>query len=444
MSQKTLGLVGSALLLLSCGAAPAPAAKPPEPVAAPAPVAPAARTPSAQLARYWQFGDKTQLALYADLASLMHTELFAGLVPGILESSEELLKSTQKDCLLVLSKQTREMLVGVDPHGAVLSLLLGPEGVKAARSACVGPLFPVERVTVAGADEAYGLSQREVLVVQPGVVLVGDKRLIEKALAAKAPAALPAALTLKDDQQLAFRVKLSEFSGGGVMHVSPERFRLALEVDLNDDSMAAAVDYKIKQAREDAQKFAAQRTDLPLTKLLNAVDIQRQGKHFSGTFELRDSVESQARDLGILIGLSVFGVRRYIQDAKTAEARATIGEIARAYGVALREPPPVGKKAAPRKLVSLPAVPAAVPRGTKYQSSAADWQAWAPIHFAFTEPQYFQYEVVAAKDGKSAEILARGDLNGDGKSSLFRIKIALDPKTGQLTASEPSETDPQE
>lgn len=140
----------------------------------------------------------------------------------------------------------------------------------------------------------------------------------------------------------------------------------------------------------------------------------------------------------------MFGVRRYIQDAKTAEARNVIGEIAVAYGTALQEPPPAGKKAAPKKLVSLPAVPATVPRGTKYQSSANDWQAWAPIHFSFSEPQYFQYEVVAAKDGKSAEIFARGDLNGDGKSSLYRIKIELDPKTGQLTASKPSETDPLE
>jgi hypothetical protein len=444
MWQKTLGLVGSALLALSCGAAPAPAAKPPEPVTPPAPAAPATRTASSELARYWQFGEKTQLALYADLGSLMRTELFAGLVPGILENSEEFLKSAQKDCLLVLSKQAREILVGADAHGAVVSLALGPDGVKAARPACVGSLLPVERVPVQGADEAYGVGNREVVVVQPGVVLVGDKRLIEKALAAKAPAALPAALTLKDDQQLAFRVKLNEFAGGGVMHVSPERFRLALEVDLNDDSVASMVDYKIKQAREDAQKFAAQRPDLPLAKLLNAVNVQRQGKHFSGTFELRDSVESQAHDLGTLIGLSVFGVRRYVQQAKTAEVRVTLGEIVRAYNQALQEPPPAGKKAPPKKLVSLPAVPAAVPRGVKYQSSADDWKAWAPIHFAFTEPQYFQYEVVAAKDGKSAEIIARGDLNGDGKSSLYRIKLELDPKTGQLTVSEPSETDPLE
>jgi hypothetical protein len=52
--------------------------------------------------------------------------------------------------------------------------------------------------------------------------------------------------------------------------------------------------------------------------------------------------------------------------------------------------------------------------------------------------------VVAAKDGKSAEILARGDLNGDGKTSLFRVKIQLDAKTGEITAVDHSEADPLE
>lgn len=445
MWQKTLGLVGSALVALSCGAAPAPAAKPPEPVAPLAPAAPALRTASAELARYWQFGEKTQLALYADMDSLMHTDLFAGLVPGILENSEEFLKSAQKDCLLVLSKQTREMLAGVDPHGGVLSLLLGPEGVKAARGACVGSLFPVERVTVAGADEAYGLSRRDVMVVQPGVILLGDKQLIEKVLAAKAPIALPAALTLRDDQQLAFRVKLNEFAGGGVMHVSPARFRLALEVDVNDDNVAAMVDYKSKQLRDEARKFAGQRTDLPLAKLVDAVDVQRQGKHFTGTFELRDSVESQAHDLGVLVGLSVYGVRRYIQNAKTAEVRNTLGAIVLAFDASLHEPKEPGKKPALSKLISLPAVPSTIPRGVKYQASADDWKAWAPIRFSMADPQYFQYEVLAAKDGKSAEIIGRGDLDGNGKSSVYRLKVVLDTKTGVMRAEEViDETDPLE
>ena len=98
MWQKSLGIVGCALLAVSCGAAPAPAPKTAAPVAAaPAPAAP--RSPSAEVARYWVFDKKTQLQLYAGMDSLMHTELFAGLVPGVLAEADELLKAKQKECV---------------------------------------------------------------------------------------------------------------------------------------------------------------------------------------------------------------------------------------------------------------------------------------------------------------------------------------------------------
>jgi hypothetical protein len=183
---------------------------------------------------------------------------------------------------------------------------------------------------------------------------------------------------------------------------------------------------------------------VPITKLLGALDVQRHGKRFSAAFELREPVVDQARDLGVLIGLSVYGARRYMQEAKTAEARAVMAQIAKSYAVTLLEPAPAGKPASLKKLVSLPAVPAAVPRGVSYQSSAVDWKAWEPIHFSLSEPQRYQYEVVAAKDGKSAEILGRGDLDGNGKTSLFRLKIALDLKTRELTAVDHTEEAPLE
>jgi len=41
------------------------------------------------------------------------------------------------------------------------------------------------------------------------------------------------------------------------------------------------------------------------------------------------------------------------------------------------------------------------------------------------QPMYYQYEVRAAKDGESAEVIARGDLNGDGKTSSFVITIKV-------------------
>lgn len=443
MWQKSLGIVGCALAAISCGGAAPPAPKAAAPVVAPpAPAAP--RTASAEMARYWVFDKKTQLQLYAGMDSLMHTELFSGLVPGILAEADDFLKAKQKDCVQTLAGQARELLAGVDHRGGLVVVELGPEGVKAARGACVGSVLPVERATVAGAEEAYQVGRKEVVVVQPGVVLLGTKELVEAALAPHT-VAVPASLSLEDDQQLVFQARASspDVSASGAMRVSPERFRFEADVDVPEE-LANIAEQKINEAREQAKAMAKARPEIPLGTLVQSFDVQRTGTHFKAAFELREPVVDQARDLGVLIGLSVYGARRYIQDAKAAEAPNTLGGIALAYGATFKELPATGKKATVRKLVSLPAVPATVPRGVKYQSSPDDWKPWASIHFAITEPQYFQYEVVAAKDGKTAEIIARGDLDGNGKASLFRLKIELDPKTGEITAVGHNEEEPLE
>lgn len=444
MWQRTLGLVGCALVALSCSAAPPPAPKPAvAPVASvPAPAAP--REASAALRRYWIFDGKDGLALYGGLDALLHTELFAGLVPGVLGQSEDLLKGKQRDCIMVLAAQAVEAAVGVDSRGGLLILELGPEGVKAARSSCVGALFSIERIAVAGADEAYAAG-KDVVVVQSGVVLYGSKALVEAALAAaKAPFTFPASLGLKDGQHLAFQVAVPAqgISGKGALRVSHEAFRLEAEANLSNAGMADMVERGIQQALAQSKQLEQSQPDLG--KLTKALDVQRRGNHFNAVFELREPVIDQARDLGVLMGLGFYATRRYLQQAKSAEAHHVIGQIAKGYALSLQEPPVAGKRPLPKKLVSLPAVPATVPRGVKYQSSADDWKAWAPIHFALTEPQYYQYEVVAAKDGKTAEILARGDLDGDGKTSLFRIKIQLDPKTAEITAVDHTEEEPLE
>ena len=445
MWQKTFGILGCALAAFSCGTAAVSAPQPPTAPVADAPVPPALRSASVDVARYWIFDDKTQLALYAGADGLLRTPLFSELLPSILEQSRESLKETERACVSALTTASHELLLGVDARGGLLILELGPEGVKAVRSACVGSLFPVERVQVAGADEAYG-SGKQVVAVQAGVVLFGSKALVEAALATKRPAPVPTSLSLKGDQQLAFQIANldPDLSGGGALRLSPERFRLEADLELPTEELAEMMERKIKEGHDQAQQLGQARPDVPVTKLVNALDVQRHGKHFTSAFELREPVAEQAHDLGTLIGLAVYGARRYVQDAKVAEVRSTIANIARAYAATLQEPPAAGKPRAAKRLVSLPKVPASVPRGAQYQTSADDWKAWSAIHFALTDAQYFQYEVVAAKDGRTAEILARGDLNGDGKASLFRVKIELNPKTGAITAVDHTEEAPLE
>ena len=114
--------------------------------------------------------------------------------------------------------------------------------------------------------------------------------------------------------------------------------------------------------------------------------------------------------------------------AMQAEARNTVGQIARKYAnVYSGEHRPT-----PSRFAALPAVPSMVPSGVKYQSAPADWEPWSEIHFSMAEPQYYQYEVVVSKDGMSAEVIARGDLDGNGTQSRFSLTLKRDAKTRKL------------
>lgn len=126
---------------------------------------------------------------------------------------------------------------------------------------------------------------------------------------------------------------------------------------------------------------------------------------------------------GILAVLGVYGVRKYISSAKAAESTVTVGYI--------------GKRAAetyeeregtycPSATSPVPAAASAI-RGMKYQSSADDWTrdqkanaGFACLKFELSQPQYYQYDYRST--GHTFEAIARGDLDGDGKLSLFRMR----------------------
>ncbi len=136
-------------------------------------------------------------------------------------------------------------------------------------------------------------------------------------------------------------------------------------------------------------------------------------------------------------------MHQYLAESKAVEARVTVREISRDL-VAWweEEPPPPHKRRT--KLVSFPAVPKDVPRGVAYASTPADWTAWAPLKFDMDAPQRYQYEIRAARDGQSAEIVARGDLNGDGKTSRFAIPVKVRKKDHTLEIGAMTTTDPDE
>jgi type IV pilus assembly protein PilA len=167
--------------------------------------------------------------------------------------------------------------------------------------------------------------------------------------------------------------------------------------------------------------------------------------------------------VGILAALAIYGVRRYITNAKTAEARNSLGQLSKDAAAAYDRESMSGAVLAlgvstgvvNSLCASSVPVPAGVIgiQGRKYQSSPADWNlgTWPCLKFTMSEPQYFQYNYLAPGSlttaGGTFQALAHGDLNGDGNTSTFELDGTLRAASGvTIVAISPNiiETSPDE
>lgn len=134
---------------------------------------------------------------------------------------------------------------------------------------------------------------------------------------------------------------------------------------------------------------------------------------------------------GVLAVLGIYGMRKYLANAKTAEAMNSLGQIAKdeaaAYESGSVDPHGGGAhRLCPSASRSVPPSLSAV-TGKKYQSSPAEWTVDAPSHagfaclkFSLDAPQYYMYSYEATPG--SFDATAQGDLNGDGVTSKFVVR----------------------
>jgi len=151
--------------------------------------------------------------------------------------------------------------------------------------------------------------------------------------------------------------------------------------------------------------------------------------------------------VGILAVLAIYGVRKYIANAKTAEARNSLGQMGKDQATEFEKESmagavlAVGTSAAQSRTLCLSSsanVPAAATsiQGKKYQSNPAqlkDWNAdqakvntgFYCLKFQMDAPQYFMYgftsNASATTPGTTWLATANGDLNGDGVLSTFTL-----------------------
>lgn len=178
--------------------------------------------------------------------------------------------------------------------------------------------------------------------------------------------------------------------------------------------------------------------------------------------------------VGVLAALATFGVGRYVAAAKSAEAAANLGAIARAVsGAAARIiPDPAVTNPAPGLCATSTNVPSAVARirGTKYQPNPApgrDYQSgdarrgWRCLRFSIDSPHYYRYRyqtggaptavglpsrgrLRGVNAAHSWSVSAQGDLDGDGVYSWFVILGYITPEREVVTTPALHSLDPEE
>jgi type IV pilus assembly protein PilA len=175
--------------------------------------------------------------------------------------------------------------------------------------------------------------------------------------------------------------------------------------------------------------------------------------------------------VGILAALAIYGVRKYISNAKTAEAKNSLGQIGKDSSTAFEKETMAattltagGTASTVRALCALatnpvPSVPGLI-KGTKYQANQGpnvDWnqdatnnKGFSCIKFSMSAPQYYMYNYTSNGDqntpsmGNEFTATANGDLNGDGVLSTFQVYGTVDAASNLYISPSIYEASPEE
>jgi type IV pilus assembly protein PilA len=359
-------------------------------------------------------------AARVDVARLRETPLYRAVLPVVRQMGlDGPLQDADRECGFPILDSISELVLSVsegDDTVAAARLSVTPEkGL-----ACIRALSKGKDAQLDDGTPAVRVGGAEYALIKDGVLYVGHPAAIARASApGSGKSALAARVALTGDTVVALQsaMKVGPVEGvSGTLRASEKEFWLELAFDLESEDFAA----KVLKTANDFSARGAEALGLAPTFTV-------EGKTLRGRIGMKGTGEEQAHTLGLLGSLAVLGVRKYLAEAKAAEATNTVGEIAKDLSSSVARDKSAHKPT--RFPLSAPPVPADVPRGMKYQSTPGDWSAtWKDIGFSIGMPQYFRYSIVTAPDRKHAVVRAEGDLDGDGRSSLYEIPLEIDKK----------------
>ena len=173
--------------------------------------------------------------------------------------------------------------------------------------------------------------------------------------------------------------------------------------------------------------------------------------------------------IGILAVLAIYGVRKYIANAKTAEARNSLGQMGKDQSAAFERESMPGNAVAPGTVIAVsrslclnptqkvPATAAQI-KGMKFQADQTPGKDWSKdqatqgvgfscLKFSMDAPQYYMYNFTTTKPTLATGTwagTAEGDLNGDGALSTFTLNGVIQTTMNFSLAPNLVELNPEE
>lgn len=290
---------------------------------------------------------------------------------------------------------------------------------------CLERLVPkLERAEIAG-HPALGVSDGYVVAREPFLV-AGEAGAVQRALERLDRGARQRVpdpyLYLQLESAEAFEaerivVGMAEGSSGTELDVEVR----ASSVDQAAEFEAEVLDLRRRALDELEASDLTPGAQRVARELLTSVRMERRGAELLGGFSF-GSREREETIMGMAAGLAVYGVRRYMVRAKTAEARSAVWTIShKLISYAVEQKPPRFPPSAPR-------VPQRAPVGDRYQSTEQDWQqpGWKQLDYSRSLPQYYAFEFETARGGQKVTVRAIGDLDGDGTESRYEVDLKIE------------------
>jgi hypothetical protein len=178
-------------------------------------------------------------------------------------------------------------------------------------------------------------------------------------------------------------------------------------------------------------------------RLVHGVTVSRDGPKLDVNLDM-PRLAGQTATVSRLTTLAVRGVRLYTAWDLMGEAREAVYVIADALVAYAVRTHGLGHPA--RFPPSAPLVPEDIPYGKRVVPNphAFSHPSWQDIHFSSDRPTFYACDFVTSKDGKSVVVRARGDIDGDGTTSLFELDVRLDAQQVPTIAPMIRERDPEE